>query len=109
MRYQIVTLGCPKNTTDSDRIAQTLEQAGHRATPNRQEADLVILNTCGFIDGAREESRAAAQFLATERVPDQQLVVTGCWSQIEREQVIEIDGIDAAFGIAAWQEIAEHA
>ena len=109
MRYQIVTLGCPKNTTDSDRIARELEQAGHRSTGDRQAADLVILNTCGFIDDARDESRQAAELLAAERLPSQQVVVTGCWSQIEREQVIAIDGIGATFGIEAWQQIAEHA
>ena len=109
MRYQIVTLGCPKNTTDSDRIARTLEQQGHRAVQDRVDADLVILNTCGFIDDAREESRQAAEILGAERQRDQQVIVTGCWSQIEREQVIEIDGIDATFGIEAWLEIAEHA
>ena len=109
MRYQIVTLGCPKNTTDSDRIARTLEQSGHRAVADREQADLVILNTCGFIDDARDESRQAAEILGAERLPGQQVVVTGCWSQIEREQVIAIDGIDATFGIEAWQEIADHA
>ncbi len=109
MRYQIVTLGCPKNTTDSDRIARTLEQSGHRAVPDREQADLVILNTCGFIDDARDESRQAAEILGSQRLPGQQVVVTGCWSQIEREQVIAIDGIDATFGIEAWQEIAAHA
>ena len=102
MRYQIVTLGCPKNTTDSDRIARTLEQQGHRAVQDRVDADLVILNTCGFIDDAREESRQAAEILGAERQRDQQVIVTGCWSQIERDQVIEIDGIDATFGIEAW-------
>ena len=109
MRYNIVTLGCPKNTTDSDRIARSLEQAGHRAVADRRDADLVVLNTCGFIDDAREESRQAAELLAAQRAPDQQVVVTGCWSQIEREQVIEIDGIGATFGIEAWREIAEYA
>ena len=109
MRYHIVTLGCPKNTTDSERIARSLEASGHRQTTNRAAAELVILNTCGFIDDAREESRQAAEILAAERAAEQQLIVTGCWSQIEREQVIAIDGIDAAFGIEAWQEIAGHA
>ena len=109
MRYQIVTLGCPKNTTDSDRIARTLEQQGHRAVQQRADADLVILNTCGFIDDAREESRQAAEILGAERTAIQQVIVTGCWSQIEHEQVIEIDGIDASFGIEAWNQIANHA
>ena len=113
MRYQIITLGCPKNTTDSDRIARSLEQAGHRPTLDRRDADLVVLNTCGFIDDAREESRQAAEILAAERSddrnPDQQIVVTGCWSQIKPEQVIAIDGIDAVYGIEAWDQIAQQA
>ena len=109
MRYQIVTLGCPKNTTDSDRIARTLQRDGHQPVVDRRDADLVILNTCGFIDDARAESREAAELLAAERRPDQQVVVTGCWSQIEHEQVIEIEGIDTAFGIEAWSEIGQHA
>ena len=106
MRYHLVTLGCPKNTTDSQRIAGALEASGHQPTPDRFEADLVILNTCGFIDEAKRESAEAAQILAAERRADQQLFVVGCWSQIEREQVIEIDGIDSTFGIEAWDEIA---
>ncbi len=109
MRYRIVTLGCPKNTTDSDRIARTLESAGHVVAADRGSADLVILNTCGFIDEAREESRQAAELLAAERTEAQQVVVTGCWSQIEREQVVAIDGIDAALGIEAGREIVNHA
>ena len=108
MRYRIVTLGCPKNTTDSDRIARALDAAGHAAADHHR-ADLVILNTCGFIDDARAESRQVAELLAAERTDAQQVVVTGCWSQIEREQVIAIDGIDTAFGIEAWDEIADHA
>ena len=106
MRYHLVTLGCPKNTTDSNRIAGTLEAAGHRHAADRADADLVILNTCGFIDEAKAESAEAAEILAAEQRPDQQLFVVGCWSQIEREQVIEIDGIDATFGIEAWDQIA---
>ena len=109
MRYQIITLGCPKNTTDSDRIARTLQRDGHVPVADRDAAELVILNTCGFIDDARAESREAAEILAAERSPEQQVIVTGCWSEIEQEQVIEIDGIDAAFGIEAWRQIADHA
>lgn len=109
MRYQIITLGCPKNTTDSDRIARSLAADGHAPTDQRDDADLVILNTCGFIDDARAESRQAAEMLAAERRSDQQVIVTGCWSEIEHQQVIEIDGIEAAFGIEAWRQITDHA
>ena len=67
MRYHLVTLGCPKNTTDSNRIAGTLEAAGHRHAADRADADLVILNTCGFIDEAKAESAEAAEILAAEQ------------------------------------------
>ena len=105
MRYHIVTLGCPKNTTDSARIARSLESAGHRAAADRRDADLVLLNTCGFIDEAKEESAQAAAQLAAERASGQQLFVTGCWSEIEREQVQATVGVDAIFGIEAWDDI----
>ena len=105
MRYHIVTLGCPKNTTDSARIARSLENDGHRATADRREADVVVLNTCGFIDDAKAESAQAAQQLAAEREHGQQLLVTGCWSQIEREQVQATVNVDGIFGIEAWDEI----
>lgn len=105
MRYHIVTLGCPKNTTDSARIARTLEDAGHEPTPDRSDADLVLLNTCGFIDDAKQESAQAASLLAAERENGQRLFVTGCWSQIERERVQATVDVDAIFGIEAWDEI----
>ena len=105
MRYHIVTLGCPKNTTDSERIARSLESAGHRATADRGEADVVVLNTCGFIDDAKQESAQAAQLLAEERGDGQRLLVTGCWSEIERERVQATVNVDAIFGIEAWDEI----
>ena len=106
MRYHIVTLGCPKNTTDSARISRSLESAGHRSTAQRADADLVVLNTCGFIDDAKAESAQAAALLAEERSGDQRLFVTGCWSEIERERVSSVVGVDEIFGIEAWDEIS---
>ena len=105
MRYHIVTLGCPKNTTDSARIARTLESVGHESTPDRRDADVVVLNTCGFIDEAKRESAQAANLLAAEREDGQRLFVTGCWSQIERERVEAAVDVDAIFGIEAWDDI----
>ena len=106
MRYHIVTLGCPKNTTDSARISRSLEAAGHRSTAQRADADLVVLNTCGFIDDAKAESAQAAALLAGERSGDQRLFVTGCWSEIERERAASVVGVDEIFGIEAWDEIS---
>lgn len=105
MRYHIVTLGCPKNTTDSTRIARSLEGAGHRPTDDRDAADLVVLNTCGFIDEAKAESAQAAGLLADGRRADQRLIVAGCWSELERERAAAVVGTDAVFGIEAWDEI----
>ena len=105
MRYHILTLGCPKNTTDSARIARSLEAAGHRAAADRREADLLLLNTCGFIDDAKAESARAAELLAAERRPGQRLIVAGCWPQIERERVESLVGVDEIFGIEAWDAI----
>ena len=108
MKYHIVTLGCPKNTTDSERIGRRLAASGHQEAA-RAEAELLILNTCGFIDDARAESRRAAEVLAAEKTAGQELVVTGCWPQIAGEQVISLDGIGTTFGIEAWDAIGQYA
>ena len=107
-RYHIVTLGCPKNTTDSSRIARRLE-AGGAVESGRGDADLVILNTCGFIDDAKAESDAAARLLAEEKRDGQRLVVTGCWSELEPDDAGGIVGVDDVLGIEAWDAIARRA
>ena len=64
MRFYLVSLGCPKNEVDADNMAQLLTEAGHSLVSSAQEADFLIVNTCGFIDKARQESLAALQDLA---------------------------------------------
>ena len=109
MRYHLVTLGCPKNASDSERLERTLRRAGHVSVPSADEANAIIVNSCGFIDAAKDESESVATSLAGGKRPDQQLLVVGCWAQIEPEQVRgRISGVDALFGIEAWDEIAEH-
>ena len=106
--YHIVTLGCPKNTTDSDRITRRLAAAG--AVPaEREAADLLILNTCGFIDDAKAESAAVARSLAGQKEDGQRLIVTGCWSELEPGGAGGIVGVDDVLGIEAWDAIAAHA
>ena len=107
MRYHVVTLGCPKNTTDSARIQRSLSDQGHQPVADRADADLVILNTCGFIDDAKAESAQAAAILADEQRPDQELLVVGCWSQVEPQAAASIVGADDIYGIEAWREIAD--
>ena len=56
MRYHVITLGCAKNTVDSMRLEQALRNGRHRAVAKPADADLLLVNTCGFIDAAKDES-----------------------------------------------------
>ena len=107
MRYHLRTLGCPKNTTDSEQLVRALTRAGHR--PDAADAaDVLIVNTCGFIDAAKEESAGAVADLERDKRPDQRLLVVGCWAQIEAPRIRrEHAGVDATFGIEAWDAIVE--
>ncbi|MBC7254560.1 MAG: 30S ribosomal protein S12 methylthiotransferase RimO [Chloroflexi bacterium] len=106
MRFYIKTLGCPKNTVDSEMIATLLEEAGHQAVPHPRQADIVIVNTCGFIRDAREESyQALAKFAARKR-RGQKLVAAGCLAQREGAEIRRrVPGVDALIGARNWSEI----
>ena len=56
MKVYFVSLGCPKNLVDSERMLGLLAQDGYAIVPDAQPSDLVVVNTCGFIDAARQES-----------------------------------------------------
>ena len=106
MRYHLTTLGCPKNVTDSHSLERTLASAGH-APAGSDAADVLIVNTCGFIDAAKEESRAVTAQLADAKRPGQQLFVIGCWSQLDGDRIrAALPAVDAVFGIEAWDRIA---
>ncbi len=107
MRYHLVTLGCAKNTVDSMRLEQALRNARHLAVGDPAEADLLIVNTCGFIDAAKEESVEVVRELDAARRPDQRLYVVGCMTQIAESEVRDaIPTVDATYGVEAWDEIA---
>lgn len=80
-RYWLETLGCPKNQVDSEKLAGTLEADGYVRARSPEDADLVVVNTCAFIEAAREESVAAILGLAAARRPGARLVVTGCLAE----------------------------
>jgi len=96
-RFHLVTLGCPKNYVDSEGIDYILGEAGYIAVENPREADFLIVNTCGFIEAAREESLAVLRELAREKRPHQLLIAAGCMAERHRgllqEQVPELDGM----------------
>jgi ribosomal protein S12 methylthiotransferase len=79
--YYMQTLGCPKNQVDSDKLEGYLESRGYEGTPEPDNADLVVVNTCAFIEAARQESIDTVLMLAERRRPDARLVVTGCMAE----------------------------
>ena len=107
MRYHLVTLGCAKNTVDSMRLERSLRHAQHRATATPDEADLILVNTCGFIDAAKDESLEVIAELDEARRPEQRLYVLGCLTQIAEDEVREaVPNVDATFGVEAWDAVA---
>ncbi len=81
MRYWIETLGCPKNHVDSDKLAGLLESQGYTVALSPESADLVVANTCAFIEAAREESIETVLALADVKGSGARLVVTGCMAE----------------------------
>ncbi len=80
-RYWLETLGCPKNRVDSEKLAGTLLADGYRPASSLAEADLVVVNTCAFIEAARQESIDVILELAEARPEGVRLVVTGCLAE----------------------------
>ena len=109
MRYHIVTLGCAKNVADTERIGRVLGEGAHLEVGAPASADVVIVNTCGFIDAAKEESVNTIIELAAAKSPGQQLVVAGCLTAIHGEELRrEVPEIDAVFGAEDWTGIGSY-
>lgn len=107
-KYYLLTLGCAKNTVDSQGMATLLERAGYRATDNPRRADLLIVNTCGFIAPAREESLEAIRELAKARRKGQKLLVAGCWAQRDPQAILRVvPEVDGLLGTRRWMDILE--
>jgi ribosomal protein S12 methylthiotransferase len=81
LRYWIETLGCPKNHVDSEKLAALLESQGYGVARDAEHADLVVANTCAFIEAAREESIETVLDLAERKERGARLVVTGCMAE----------------------------
>jgi ribosomal protein S12 methylthiotransferase len=80
-RFHVVTLGCPKNEVDSDKLTGTLLADGMAPTERVEDADLVVVNTCAFVESARQESVDTILALADLRKAGAKLVVTGCMAE----------------------------
>ena len=101
-RYWVETLGCPKNQVDSDKLTGRLVSEGLEAAARPEDADLVVVNTCAFIEAAREESIETILSLAGACRPGARLVVTGCLAERAgaelAEALPEVDAV-AGFGV----------
>ncbi len=100
-RYWLQTLGCPKNQVDSDKLEGRLAAQGYGPAADPESADLVVVNTCAFIDAARQESIDTVLTLADRRRDGARLVVTGCMAERYgdelRDALPEVDLV-AGFG-----------
>jgi ribosomal protein S12 methylthiotransferase len=106
--YYLLSLGCAKNTVDSESMAALLDQAGLHGTDNARRAEVLIVNTCGFIGPAREESINALRELAALKTPDQYLIAAGCLSQrFGYDLPAQIPQLDGVIGTRRWMDIVD--
>lgn len=105
-KYYLLSLGCSKNTVDSESIAQVLHQNGLRGTGNPDDAEVLIVNTCGFIGPAKEESINALRDLAAHKRSGQMVIAAGCLSQRYGANLVqEVPGLDGVIGTRRWMDI----
>jgi ribosomal protein S12 methylthiotransferase len=110
--FCFVSLGCPKNLVDSERMLGLLAQDGYVLVPDDQKADLAIVNTCGFIDAARQESLGAIREMLARKKEGgiKGVVVAGCLAERQRELLLEeVPEVDQIVGVFGREEIARAA
>jgi ribosomal protein S12 methylthiotransferase len=108
--YAFVSLGCPKNTVDSERMLGKLAQDGYALVPEADGADVVVVNTCGFIEAARQESlgviREMLELKRQGRVGS--VVVAGCLAERKKDELLaEVPEVDQIVGVFGREEIAQ--
>lgn len=109
-RVAIVTLGCEKNLVDTEVMAGLIEKKGYEMTTNPELADVVIVNTCAFIDAAKQESVDTILEMASSKgwKSGKKLLVAGCMAQRYAEELLEeIPEIDGVVGTGEFPQIAE--
>ena len=110
--FAMVSLGCPKNLVDSERMLGLLREDGWQLVGEPQGSDLVIVNTCAFIDASRAESYAAInEMLDIKKAGGTRgVIVSGCLAERQKEKLLdELPGVDAVIGVFSRDEIARAA
>ena len=108
MKIAIVSLGCPKNQVDADVFCHALIKDGHTTVADPAEANLIIVNTCGFIESAKTEAieNILAACALKEQNPDLKVMVTGCLAERYKQQIAEeMPEVDAVVGIGSNKDI----
>lgn len=108
MRFALISLGCPKNQVDADVMCRRLLQAGHTTTADLSEAELILVNTCGFIESAKAEAIENMLMACSykEQNPALKVVVTGCLAERYREEIQkEIPEVDGVVGLGSSEGI----
>src|SRR4051794_25447681 len=108
--FAFVSLGCPKNLVDSERMLGKLAQEGYALVPDAAGADVVVINTCGFIEPARQESLSVIREMIALKDKGQvgSVVVAGCLVERKKEELLtEVPGIDAMVNVFGREEIVE--
>jgi ribosomal protein S12 methylthiotransferase len=105
-QFYLLSLGCSKNTVDSESMAALLHKAGFHGVNDPDDASVLIVNTCGFIEDARQESIGALQELAAMKNKNQLLIAAGCMAQRYGDDVVSwVPGIDGVIGTRRWMDI----
>ena len=108
----MISLGCAKNLVDAEIMLGSVLQRGMKITARAEDADVLVVNTCAFIDSAKEESidaiLEAHQQRGLNKRPDQKLIVSGCMAQrFARELQQELPEVDAFIGLDQVSQLGE--
>ena len=110
MKIFFVSLGCDKNLVDSEEMLGLLGSRGYTFTDDETEADVIVINTCCFINDAKEESAQTILEMAEYKKAGscKALIVTGCMAQRYRQEILdEIEEVDMVLGTTAYEEIVQ--
>ncbi len=106
MRIFIKTLGCPKNEVDSELLARQMEAQGHQIVGRPADAEWLVVNTCGFIDRAKDESIGALLDMVAARKPGQQVAAVGCLAERYADRLAaEIPELDLILGVKEMSQL----
>jgi ribosomal protein S12 methylthiotransferase len=106
--YHLISLGCPKNLVDSESMAQLMNRQGLLPAETPENAEYLIVNTCGFLKAAREEAIAVMTDLASEKMPWQKLIAAGCMTELHRQEILDaVPNVDGMIGTRRWMDIMD--